>query len=199
MVVVLHLTMLQAACTSLEVLNISGHVSFSMFMFKHRAASREGRVFYKCSQLLYVNIISKEVKGCVGKAEPLSRSAAASAPAVCPPSCWGLGHHVGWARPSSSEAQIKVRICKKSPLVPQPLGLGGQPHCPLHCGFYFFWFISESKGDAFFFFFFLVEAEILLCIVLPAGVLQGWGLSSAGGCLAGSFSSFSGFPCSLKK
>lgn len=37
-VVVLHLTMLQAACASLEVLNVLGHVSFSMFVFKSRAA-----------------------------------------------------------------------------------------------------------------------------------------------------------------
>lgn len=41
MVVVLHLTMLHAACASLEVLNIAGHVSFFMFVFKHRAASQE--------------------------------------------------------------------------------------------------------------------------------------------------------------
>lgn len=40
---------------------------------------------------------------------------------------------------------------------------------------------------------FLLEAEILFV------VLQSWGLSSTRGCLAGSFSPFSGFPCSLKK
>lgn len=100
-VVVLCLMMLQAACALLEVLNISGHVSFSMFVFKHRAASWEGRVILQFNQLLYVNIILKEVKGCVGKAELLSHSAAASAPAVCPPacvapSCWRTGHYVGW-------------------------------------------------------------------------------------------------------
>lgn len=41
-VVVLHVTMLQAACASLEVLNIAGHMSFFMFVFKHRAACQEG-------------------------------------------------------------------------------------------------------------------------------------------------------------
>lgn len=91
-----------ASCLHLAwVLNISGPVSFLMFVFKHRAASWEGRAILQYNQLLYVNIISKEVKGCDDKAKPLSQSAASSAPAVCPPaclapSCWGMGHHMGW-------------------------------------------------------------------------------------------------------
>lgn len=48
-----------------------------MFVVQHRAASREGRVY---KQLLYVNIILKEVKGCAGKAKAVSWSAAVSVP-----------------------------------------------------------------------------------------------------------------------
>lgn len=100
-VVVLHLIMLQAACASLEVLNISGLISFLTFMFKSRAARWEGRVILQYNQLLYVNVILKKARGCVGKAEPLCWSAAASAPAICPSAClalssWGVGHHLGW-------------------------------------------------------------------------------------------------------
>lgn len=69
-----------SACMLLEVMNISGHVSFLMFWVQHRAASREGRVILLFKPLLCVNVISKEVKGCAGKAEPLSWSVAASVP-----------------------------------------------------------------------------------------------------------------------
>lgn len=73
MVVVLHLMMLQAACASPEVWNIAGHMSFLMFVFKYRAASLDRGVVLQYNQLLYVNIILKEIRGCVGKAEACSQ------------------------------------------------------------------------------------------------------------------------------
>lgn len=80
-------------------------------------------------------------------------------------------------RLSSGGAQIRVRICKKSLLVPELLG-SGHKSCFVHSVLVFSFSSSflRARGICF-----LVEAEIFIRVVLPAEVLQGWDLSSARG------------------
>lgn len=68
---------------------------FSMFMFRHRAASWEGRVILKFNQSLCVNVTSKEAKGCVAEAVPSCWLVSAAAPLGCLPAVrtlFLLGH-----------------------------------------------------------------------------------------------------------